>query len=137
MGVYTMLRRVCGADRDGTSPPFRPRHVRGRAFPDHARADGGRTCQVRHSVVCADATGEGEPCPMSHVLYHSFATKRLVVVHIFYLFITVITILISCTAGQIERFARWIVHNPDIQERLSQAELAHAQRFVVWYILLL
>jgi GINS complex subunit 4 len=69
------------------------------------------------------------PCPTSSTTL--FATKRLVVVHIFFIIITVITILISCTAGQIERFARWIVHNPDIQERLSQAELTHAQRFMI------
>jgi hypothetical protein len=33
--------------------------------------------------------------------------------------------------GQIERYARWIVATPEAQERLSQTELAHAQRYAV------
>jgi GINS complex subunit 4 len=33
--------------------------------------------------------------------------------------------------SQIEKFARYIVSTPEVQEKLSQAELDHAKRFVL------
>lgn len=76
------------------------------SLSNDARADGGRACAIHRSELCKDAVVQGEET-LSSVFYN----------------------VLSISTWKIEQYAAYITREKDIQERLTEAELRHAQRW--------
>ena len=101
-----ILRRRLSLDGYRSSAPWGSRLVRGRTRADHARADRGRARQVCRALLYPHAVVQG-----TYIPFHRSATFELLTDN-----------------SQIEKYARYIVSTPEVQEKLSQAELDHAKR---------
>ncbi len=102
-----ILLLAFSADGYGPGVARGPRLVRGRAHADHARSDRSRTRQVCRALLYPYTVIQG--------MYIHLSQRSVCLVD-------------NSDLIKIERFARYIVATPELQEKLSQAELDHAKR---------